>query len=120
MTHDIVNASVSILSERVAALDSMDLAPAKHKMTIACSSTQIGKQVVRLVRHLGYRYASALEVLGIEVAAGRRLTYTRLRPRIARTRTRMPRLGCRSLTNQERRWHDSRDKRYLLRCSAAL
>eukprot|EP00959_Pyramimonas_sp_CCMP1952_P318478 6663973-Pyramimonas_sp.AAC.1 len=88
--HKIVESAVTFLSSLVSTPETMGLTPAKHKMTVTSTSSHFGKKVVCRPRQLGYMCLSALGALDIEVAAGRRLEFTRLRPRIAKTRARMP------------------------------
>eukprot|EP00959_Pyramimonas_sp_CCMP1952_P349329 7319323-Pyramimonas_sp.AAC.1 len=41
----IVESAVAVLSSLVSSLETMDLTPAKHKMTITSTSSHFGKQV---------------------------------------------------------------------------
>eukprot|EP00959_Pyramimonas_sp_CCMP1952_P028861 605489-Pyramimonas_sp.AAC.1 len=61
-------------------------------MTVTSSGPQVGRAVAHRLRRKGFRHATVLEALGVEVAAGRRLSYRRLRKRILATRRRFPRL----------------------------
>eukprot|EP00959_Pyramimonas_sp_CCMP1952_P063923 1335678-Pyramimonas_sp.AAC.1 len=61
-------------------------------MAIASSHPHLGRQVAKRLQPLGCQYASALEVLGIEVCYGRYLKYSRLRSRVQKTGKRLPRL----------------------------
>eukprot|EP00959_Pyramimonas_sp_CCMP1952_P067691 1412862-Pyramimonas_sp.AAC.1 len=71
----------------------MDLNPAIHKMTTTSSNPKIGRVAQGRVKHLGYRYAAGVEVLGIEVAAGRPLRFRKLRDRIRAIKRRLPRIS---------------------------
>eukprot|EP00959_Pyramimonas_sp_CCMP1952_P164150 3431914-Pyramimonas_sp.AAC.1 len=61
-------------------------------MTLTCSSPAIGMKIAKRLARRGFRYQSALEVLGIEVNAGRPIRHRRLRERIHNARKRQPRL----------------------------
>eukprot|EP00959_Pyramimonas_sp_CCMP1952_P115713 2419446-Pyramimonas_sp.AAC.1 len=61
-------------------------------MTVTCAYPTIAQRVCRALGKFGYRYVSALEVLGIEVTSGRALRFQRLRARVRKMSTRFPRL----------------------------
>eukprot|EP00959_Pyramimonas_sp_CCMP1952_P098499 2059291-Pyramimonas_sp.AAC.1 len=51
-------------------------------MTVTSSDPQVGRAVAHRLRRKGFRYAAVLEALGVEAAAGRRLSHRRLRERM--------------------------------------
>ena len=89
---DIVSHACHVLRMLVSALRSVDLQPARHKMTVTGFDMSVARRVCRIVGSLGYRAVTALEVLGIEVAGGRALRFKRLGKRVQATRRRLPRL----------------------------
>ena len=71
---------------------SIELKPAKRKITVKSTQMHTAKQIRRALARLGYRALSALEILGAEVTSGRPLRYGRLKARIMKMRRRHPRL----------------------------